>query len=114
MRKLATSIVAAAILCSSPVWGDDLAIVAADGTLGIATKSVVHHPSTGEYDVSFSTSKTACALTATPGSGDATVATAGSFATTAVVRGDPFTVVVTTYDASGQLADQGFHLITRC
>jgi hypothetical protein len=72
------------------------------------------HVTNGQYEIDTISSVQDCAFSVTEGSSDSTAPVIG-FAT-AVGRGaeDTMAVMVATYDANGQFADRGFHLIVRC
>jgi hypothetical protein len=93
---------------------DGFMVVNADGTVARATKGYsVFKYATGGYEVSYTSWLHNCADSISVGTSDATVPAQG-FASVVGRRESPEIIEVTTYDASGHLADRGFHLIVRC
>ena len=93
---------------------DGFMVVNADGSVARATTGYsVSKYETGGYEVSYTSLLYNCADSITVGTSDATAPLQG-FATVVGRRENPQIIEVYTYDASGQPADRGFHLIVRC
>lgn len=119
MRNLSAAMLAATCLSLSAVAGgqtpaDGFMVVNADGSVARATAGyTVDKFDTGGYEITHATWVYNCAFSITEGTSDAT-APAQGFATVVGRRESPELIEVATYDASGQRADRGFHLIVRC
>ena len=90
------------------------AVVNADGTIArdkgaLSTSKIT----TGEYQVDFARTLTACVFTATVGNAGAG-SQPPSFVTVALRAGTQNAVFVETRDATGALADRAFHLWVNC
>jgi hypothetical protein len=93
---------------------DGFMVVNADGSVARATTGYsVFKYATGGYEISYTSWVYNCADSISVGTSDAT-APAQGFATLVGRRESPEIIEVYTYDASGQPADRGFHLIVRC
>jgi len=119
MRNLSAAVLAATSLSFAAVAGgqtpaDGFMVVNADGTVARATDGYsVFKFDTGGYEVTHTTWVYNCAFSITDGTSDATVPAQG-FATAVGRRESPELIDIATYDASGNRADRGFHLIVRC
>jgi hypothetical protein len=118
-RNLAAAAFAATFLSFSagaapPTPADGFMVVDADGTLARATSGyTVDKFDTGAYEIEYTSSLHNCAYSITEGTSDATAPEQG-FVTIVDRDENPPVLEVATYDASGQRADRGFHLIVRC
>lgn len=118
-RKCSIALACAAAVMSfsagaAPTPADGFMVVNADGTVARATDGyTVDKFDTGKYEVSYTSWLFNCAHSITAGTGDAT-APAPGFATLVGRTESPEILEISTYDASGQFADRGFHLIVRC
>lgn len=118
VRNLSIAACAATFLSFSagatPTPADGFIVVNADGTVARASKGYDNFKfDVGAYEISYPTSLYNCAYSVTEGTSDATAPPEG-FATVVGRAENPLIVHVQTYDASGQRADRGFHLIVRC
>jgi hypothetical protein len=110
----ATLLVSFATQAAPLTPADGFMVVNADGTVARATKGyAVDKFDTGSYEISYVASMHNCAYSITEGTSDATVPAQG-FATIVGRQENQLVLEVSTYDASGHLADRGFHLIVRC
>src|SRR6185312_1069569 len=118
MRKL-LSLAFAAMLAPTAVFAappsfDGYVVAAPDGTVLRGTGYTVFHVSTGKYEVDTVPNDVhSCAYSVTAGSGDAKIPPV-SIATAVGRRENHTAVMVATFDAAGQPADEGFHLIVDC
>ena len=120
MRDLSIAAACAAMLLSFSAWAapqtpaDGFMVINADGTVARAAKGYsVFKFDTGSYEVTYVSSLHNCADSISEGTSDATVPAQG-FASVVGRDENPQVLEVGTYDASGHLADRGFHLIIRC
>lgn len=93
---------------------DGFVVAKGDGTVVRGTGYTVFHISAGKYEVdTIPLDVHPCTYIITAGSGDATLPPP-SIATAVGRRENHTAVMVATYDAQGNYADEGFHLIVRC
>jgi hypothetical protein len=119
MKKYSIALVCAAAVMSfsagaAPTPADGFMVVNADGSVARATQGyTVAKFGTGQYEVSYTAWLYNCGHSITAGTSDASVPAQG-FATLLGRTESPEILEISTYDASGQFADRGFHLIVRC
>jgi len=88
-------------------------VAAPNGTVVRGTGYTVFHVDTGKYEVDTAPDIHSCAYSITAGSGDTTVPPV-SLATAVGRRENHNAIMVATFDAGGNYANEGFHLIVRC
>src|ERR1700741_2086982 len=85
-------------------------VVGSDGTVSRGSGAKVGHGSTGNYVVDFGVTIPGCAFIAGVGPADKTRPSAGTL-TVAPGAVNTSVVFVSTFDGSGNAADQPFHLV---
>jgi hypothetical protein len=100
---------------SLPPGVNSWAVVNSDGTLarGLHARKVVHSQ-TGYYTVYFGSNIAQCAYTATIGLSGYVGYPAPGFVTVIRAAASRRAVFVSTYDDTGAVADEGFHLAVSC
>ncbi|SRR5579862_1187519 len=88
-------------------------VVGADGTLARGSSAKIAHGGTGSYLVDFPVNIPGCTFIAGVGTADKTQPSAGTI-TLAPGAGNKNVVFVSTFDGSGNAADQPFHLVVNC
>jgi hypothetical protein len=93
------------------------AVVNSDGTLArsFPTSHVTaDRITTGQYEVIFKNDVTGCAYTASVGLSTTSGASSPGYATVVGRAGQPHGIFLETFNASGALADLGFHVQVTC
>jgi hypothetical protein len=104
----------AALLAPSAASANGFVVSTGDGTLVRNSFGLtVTHVTTGQYEVDSVSPVHSCAYSVTPGSGSAKFELP-AIATAVGRRENAQAVMIATYDANGNYADAGFHLIIQC
>lgn len=113
LLAFAASLISTVVLAGAPQPQNGFVVAGPDGKPFRSSGYTVTHVATGQYEVDTIPNIHPCAYSVTAGSGDTTVPPI-SIATAVGKRGNHTAIMVATYDQTGTLADQGFHLIVRC